>query len=305
MSSKGGVDSFVFSPVGRRHSSKDGGAGHRVSVAFTPSDQLPSSLLPTSAQATAAPPPPPPASNSQDHAPRSPVSSSFSAAPVGQASTASVSRHIAWCCGSCGYHMLAMDHNGQPLVLASDAFGKPIPLQCPRCALEHTNWEQSVPFDKNGDYVNIRSAFSNHVIASSSGGATTSTDVAAGGVAGIGKDQNALTLLQRPTTQAAASSKGSSAAVAVVLPAILQSIGTVTYKDDQIINLAPKKAAQAAAPLAYYCGKCSRRMQRVDQFGKLVPLELDPYGKVVPMTCPGCKATHAEWQTKPFLVGSQ
>jgi hypothetical protein len=200
-----------------------------------------------------------------------------------------------------------MDQNGLPLLFEPDAFGKPIPMQCPRCAVEHTNWEQSVPFDSHGDYVNIRSSFSNHVLSRNPAGA-------GGKDGGIHGESNNLALLSAPTTGPIAvaslnktsSASGGGSVVATsspAIPAILQAIGSVTYRDDEVVTLVQKKIVTGPLPKAYYCGKCSRRMQRVDQFGVLVPLEMDPYGNVVPMTCPGCKQTHAEWDTKVFHVG--
>jgi hypothetical protein len=301
------TEGFSFSPVGRRHSRGTAGGtdSHRASVAFTPNE-----LMGTVGSGPNVAPPP--STQQQQQPPRtdSPVMVSvLSSGSLGGGASSSVShppRSIAWRCGSCGYHLLAMDHNGQPLSFDTDAFGRLIPMQCPRCALEHTNWEQSVPFDSHGDYVNIKSSFSNQIVRPSALGRSPS--MVGGAAAGAG-EVNTLPLLQKPTYSVAGSggstSGAASSAPSTAIPAILQAIGSVTYKDDEVVHLIQKKTTPAAAPLAYYCGRCSRRMQRVDQFGKLVPLELDPHGNVVPMTCPGCKQTHAEWVTKAFHAGGQ
>lgn len=69
---------------------------------------------------------------------------------------------ISWKCGLCGYHVLAVDQFGKPLPLSCNAYGDCIPLRCPRCHLEHTSWEASTPFDRQGEHVNMRSTLASH-----------------------------------------------------------------------------------------------------------------------------------------------
>jgi hypothetical protein len=299
-------EGFSFA-VGRRHS-RERTESHRGSIAFTPDDNFPGGQAAAAPPVAPTPPPAPPAGAAART--DSPVVMPLPSSPHAPGSSVAIppTRSISWRCGPCGYHLLAMDHNGQPLTFGVDAFGKPIPLQCPRCALEHIHWEQAVPFNAHGDFVNIKSSFSNHIARSSAaaisaaGGAGSRNSVAVT-TAALG-EVNTLPLLQRPTYAVGGGVDMSAAIVsAVPIPPVLQAIGTVTYKDDQVIHLTKRSTGPTVVPTAYFCGKCSRRMQRVDQFGKLVPLELDPYGQVVPLTCPGCKATHADWATKPFRIG--
>jgi hypothetical protein len=45
----------------------------------------------------------------------------------------------------------------------------------------------------------------------------------------------------------------------------------------------------------YACGRCGRRLLRIDANGHTVPLDVDTRGRLVPLECPGCHETHADW----------
>jgi hypothetical protein len=51
---------------------------------------------------------------------------------------------------------------------------------------------------------------------------------------------------------------------------------------------------------SYVCGKCGRRLLRMDPAGNMVPMETDPQGNVVPLECPGCNVEHTEWPIMPL-----
>lgn len=193
---------------------------------------------------------------------------------------------ISWKCGICGYHVLAMDQDGSPLPLSRSAYGELLPIRCPRCEMEHTSWEQAIPFDKHGDHVNIRSKLSNNYVTQ----CRTSADVPASGDA---KKQYTPPL-----------SSPSPSANHNEIPPILANIGRVTYRDGvPITNVLMKPRQRAEVRMAFYCGLCGRRMLRVDSDGELVAMDCNASGEVLPIRCPGCKEVHNNWIVKPFTVG--
>lgn len=206
-------------------------------------------------------------------------------------------KNVAWRCGSCGYCMLAIDHRGAPLPLTRDAFGRVIPMQCPKCMLRHAQWTPCEPFRNNGDHVNVKSTFSNTVRA-----AYEAPLVRQSSALGLTTATAATTVV--PVTGSvgtAASSIGansSATSTATALPAILASIGAVTYREGVAVPTAAAAPAPRAVRQTYICGLCQRKLLRIDQFGALVPLDLDTAGNVAPLRCPGCKQIHSDWPIK-------
>lgn len=211
------------------------------------------------------------------------------------------SRKISWQCGACRYCVLAIDHRGKPLPLTTDAWGNPIPLQCPRCMLSHTKWTQCVPFDDHGDHVNVKGAFSNsanrRLIQESNFELARLQEQqqkhqqqqAAGGVGAPG----GIAPSQAPTA-------GGQPTVLQNLPAILQNIGLVSYRNGEPMPTTKPQPAPRKQKLAYYCGPCGRKLLRMDQYGDLVPLDKDSDGRTLPLMCPGCKTMHGDWLIRPF-----
>ncbi|KEG13610.1 hypothetical protein DQ04_00901120 [Trypanosoma grayi] len=187
---------------------------------------------------------------------------------------------ISWKCGMCGYHVLAMDHEGKPLPLSVSSFGQVLPMSCPRCLLEHTSWEQAVPFDEHGDHANIRSKLSNNYV-------RTSSHV----------DTEARVFQPAPTSAAPGSH-----ADGVTLPPILQEIGRRTYKEGVAQPIAVEAPRPRGSRMAYYCSKCGRKLLRMDPYGELVPMVRDNSGVPLPIVCPGCKIEHNQWDVKPFTI---
>ncbi|RNF26074.1 uncharacterized protein Tco025E_01703 [Trypanosoma conorhini] len=187
---------------------------------------------------------------------------------------------ISWKCGMCGYHVLAMDQEGRPLPLSVSSFGEVLPMTCPRCLLEHTSWEQAVPFDEYGDHANIRSKLSNNYARTTGNAGAEMRDVTpvhttrATGVAGSSPE----------------------------IPPILQEIGRKLQQDaagHMPMQPDPKPRGRR---MAYYCRKCNRQLLRIDPYGELVPLARDKDGSVLPIVCPGCKVEHNEWDVRSFTV---
>ncbi|KAH9586229.1 hypothetical protein LSM04_001413 [Trypanosoma melophagium] len=190
-------------------------------------------------------------------------------------------KKISWRCGMCGYHVLAMDQEGNPLPLSVSPFGEVVPMSCPRCLLEHTSWEQAVPFDQHGDHANIRSKLSNNYVR------TTAKEKAE-----VVKDYH-----PPPTSSATGVHTDK-----VELPPILQEIGRWTYKDGVPKPTVPEVARPRGPRKAYYCGKCDRQLLRMDPYGELVPMVRDKDGVLLPIMCPGCKVEHNQWEVKPYKV---
>eukprot|EP00796_Vickermania_ingenoplastis_P012038 gene12038-8291_t len=194
--------------------------------------------------------------------------------------------HISWKCGVCGYHVLAMDQNGNPLPLSRGAYGELLPIRCPQCEMEHTSWEQAVPFDKHGDHVNIRSTLSNNYVTQCR--------------------KKDLQPVPDASSSGVTSPRGSHSpsTAARELPPILANIGRVTYKDGVAVpnnHVKPRQVPEVR--MAFYCTRCGRRLLRVDSEGELVAMDKDAKGEVLPIRCPGCGEVHNRWEVKPFTVG--
>ncbi|EKG02191.1 hypothetical protein TCSYLVIO_006791 [Trypanosoma cruzi] len=188
---------------------------------------------------------------------------------------------ISWKCGMCGYHVLAMDQNGKPLPLSVSSFGQVLPMSCPRCQLEHTSWEQAVPFDEYGDHANIRSKLSNNYVRTASN------------VGGTDVEDFRSTATKRATGVGVESPE---------IPPILQEIGCWRQKEGGGQRVAQNDPRFCGPRMAYYCGKCGRKLLRIDPYGELVPMVRDKDGTVLPIVCPGCKVEHSQWDVKPFTV---
>ncbi|CBH18382.1 uncharacterized protein TEOVI_000717700 [Trypanosoma equiperdum] len=188
-------------------------------------------------------------------------------------------KKISWKCGLCGYYVLAMDHNGNPLELTNSPSGEPLPMSCPRCMLLHHDWEPAVPFDDFNNHANIRSKQSNSYVIS---------DQKSGKQAGF---VPARTPAERDLKKTSAD-----------ITRILQEV------EDRWRNYAPRESptSREQGPkgrlMAYYCDKCNRELLRMDQYGELVPMVSDKEGKPLPIVCPGCKEEHSEWVVRPFTV---
>ena len=170
--------------------------------------------------------------------------------------------HTAWKCGRCGYYMMAMDHRGVALPLELNAFGEPIPTYCPRCDEAHVDWSMENPRSQFGDFPNIPGGFAANV------------------------------------THGVPQPRARNEASALVLPGSDRPAG---------MELGMRTAATATVaspkkkgPMAYYCGRCDRRLMRLDSHGALIPIETDAFGNIVPLFCPGCKEEHSEWIQGPM-----
>jgi hypothetical protein len=213
-------------------------------------------------------------------------------------------RQIAWQCGSCHYCVLAMDNKGKTLPISMNAWGKPIPLQCPRCLVSHTNWAVTSPFDAYGDHVNVKGTFANSAqfrqhnahfglpprvpSPPPQAGSISAAQLAPGGGASDA---------QRLSTSTTSPPLG--ATLLDNLPPILASIGLVTYRGGvprSTVALVPPQRKQRTA---YFCGLCSRRLLRMDHNGDLVPLDTNAGGEILPLTCPGCGVSHGDWPIRP------
>ncbi|KAG8348685.1 hypothetical protein TRVL_00467 [Trypanosoma vivax] len=194
-------------------------------------------------------------------------------------SNRATSKKISWKCGMCGYHVLAMDHEGNPLPLSESSFGEVLPMSCPRCLLEHTDWQQSIPFDEYDNHANIRSRLSNNYVFTTNSENHKEKDF-------------------RPSHTVQAKCAGNKS---VELPPILQEIDR-KFRNTAKDTPAPSNPRPLAKPMAYYCGKCDRRLLRMDQYGELVSMVCDKDGVPFPITCPGCKEEHSEWNIKPLRM---
>ncbi|ORC84322.1 uncharacterized protein TM35_000461410 [Trypanosoma theileri] len=197
-----------------------------------------------------------------------------------QTSTGRSKKKISWRCGMCGYHVLAMDQEGNPLPLSVSPFGEVLPMSCPRCLLEHTSWEQAVPFDEHGDHTNIRSKLSNNYVRTTA------------------KENGPVKDFHPPPTSSASGVQTEK----VEIPPILEEIGRWTYKDGVPKPTVPEVSRPRGTRMAYYCGKCDRQLLRMDPYGELVPMVRDKDGVLLPILCPGCKEEHNQWEVKPYKV---
>jgi hypothetical protein len=153
--------------------------------------------------------------------------------------------------------------------------------------LTHTRWTQEVPFDEYGDHINVKRAFSNrmHQRGNVEGGTTRK---------GGSGEAASEALIATGVDRAAAARVGDPVPVRQ-LPAILANIGLVTYRNGAPVSTVKPAPPERKQKQAFYCGLCDRKLLRMDQYGELVPLDMDTDGKPVPLTCPGCKQVHSDW----------
>jgi DNA-directed RNA polymerase subunit RPC12/RpoP len=162
---------------------------------------------------------------------------------------------ISWRCDVCGYHMLAMDHRGNALPLERGPRGELLPVFCSRCNEEHADWTPTTPFGTLGDHANIKAAFSDKVNA---------------GVPMA--DERKIRAL------------------------VMEHVPTIGQLQTKYTAEEETGKPQASSPAdSYACGRCGRRLQRMDANGNLVPLDRDARGNTVPLECPGCRELHSEW----------
>nr|CCC95875.1 unnamed protein product [Trypanosoma congolense IL3000] len=192
----------------------------------------------------------------------------------GAPAAASTKRRISWKCSLCSYYVLAMDHNGEPLVLGTSSFGEPLPMTCPRCLLSHCDWVQATPFDNFNNHVNIRSKQSNSYL-------TTTPDV------DVEKVLPPISL-----------SKGSQLPKTSIPPFSQGSVAPC--KDPSIFLSMGREQPNLGRQMMYYCGKCDRKLLRMNQYGELIPMACDKDGATLPVLCPGCKEEHRDWNVKLF-----
>ncbi|KAK7197373.1 hypothetical protein NESM_000684900 [Novymonas esmeraldas] len=219
--------------------------------------------------------------------PTASVAASASAAATG-ANAAPSYRHrknVSWQCTLCGYHVMAMDQDGTPLPFTSSAFGTVLPLSCPRCKLSHTAWQTSTPFSEAGDHMNLPTTLSNRYVLPASSGQTLRVREKAGQGAASQSDS---AVDGAPSFLAGGRLAQRAAAVAALATQQRGVPGTSTVSPAQ--------------RRAYYCGRCDRRLLRVDVNGELVDMDRDQDGEVLPITCPGCKESHSDWVVKPYAV---
>ncbi|CAJ1006156.1 hypothetical protein Q4I28_001472 [Leishmania naiffi] len=194
-------------------------------------------------------------------------------------------KNISWHCTLCGYHVLAMDQDGTPLPFTISAFGNVLPMTCPRCKLNHTSWQPSTPFSENGDHRNLPTALSNRYVIQA-------------------PDQQSLRVKDREEMGAADQSDAgvkaaSSLAAGGHLAQTEASVGRLATQQRSIPAISAVSSAQRRA---YYCGRCGRRLLRVDANGELVEMDRGKDGQVLPITCSGCKENHSDWVVKPYAV---
>ncbi|CUF95848.1 Hypothetical protein, putative [Bodo saltans] len=215
-------------------------------------------------------------------------------------------RQIAWQCGTCKYCVLAMDNKGKTLPISMNAWGEPIPLQCPRCLVSHTNWSVTSPFDSYGDHVNVKGTFANSLQfrqhnahyglpprAPSPPPQLANTSCGAQSTSGGNNDA------QRLSTTGGSSRPPLGATLLENLPPILANIGLVTYRGGVPRSTVAVVPPQRKQRTAYFCGLCSRRLLRMDHNGDLVPLDTNAGGEILPLTCPGCGVSHGDWPIRP------
>ncbi|KAG5485560.1 hypothetical protein LSCM1_07649 [Leishmania martiniquensis] len=200
------------------------------------------------------------------------------------ASSYRLRKNVSWQCTLCGYHVLAMDQNGTPLPLTTSAFGNLLPMTCPRCKLSHTSWQSSTPFSADGNHMNLPTAFSNRYMMPACGQQPLRTkgDQAAGLVGHFG------TAVQTASSLMAGSRLAMRMAPSATRATQQRGISVT--------------AASTVQRRAFYCGRCGRRLLRVDANGELVDMDRDQDGQVLPITCPGCQESHSDWVVKPSAV---
>ncbi|KAG5510620.1 hypothetical protein JKF63_06918 [Porcisia hertigi] len=208
-----------------------------------------------------------------------------SAAASNVAPSYRLSKKVSWKCKLCGYYVLAMDQEGTPLPFTTSAFGNVIPLTCPRCAVSHTSWQSSSPFNKEGDHKNLPTTLSNRYFMLTAGEQPMRL-----------KDKEAT----GPTGHLNASAEAApSLVVGNRLDQVAVPVSLLATKQRGALRTPAVPSVQRRA---FYCGRCGRRLLRVDANGELVDMDRDQEGEVLPITCPGCKENHNDWVVKPYAV---
>ncbi|CAD2220463.1 hypothetical protein ADEAN_000798500 [Angomonas deanei] len=215
-----------------------------------------------------------------------------------------------------------MDANGAPIPFSVSAFGEPLPLQCPQCLVEHTNWKQTVPFNKYGDHVNLRSRFSNrYMVQHNTKGNVSPTK---------GKEKNHFTssyvtdCLYKEHDEGNASMEDRNKNMRYCIESLRQKMeyeistaqpdatgkpvsSSVHTSQNNTMNTTTNNnsntLSRARTTNAYYCGLCHRRLLRFGAEGELIPLSCDEEGRILPMRCPGCGVEHSDWELKGFAAG--
>lgn len=218
------------------------------------------------------------------------VSAASLSAPLAAAATNVTSlyrqrKSVSWRCMLCGYHVLAMDQNGAPLPFSASAFGNVLPMTCPRCKLSHMSWQPSTPFSEEGNHMNLPTTLSNrYLVPLPSQRSLRVKDAEATGAAG----------------QSGAAVETASSVVAGSCST--QRVGFLSALATQHRSVSVISAISSVQRRAYYCGRCGRRLLRVDVNGELVDMDRDKDGQVLPITCPGCTESHSDWVVKPYVV---
>jgi hypothetical protein len=188
----------------------------------------------------------------------------------------------AWYCDHCGYFALAIDHKGKPLPYEVGANGKLVPFHCPRCGDNHTSWTTASPFDDYGDHANLSSAASSRV---SRGCSLTFNDIIAN------PSSNAVAFfpkLMPPPASLSAPHLSEHLLDGLEVPEAVKPFLDAAKRNQQT-------AARRKPVESYSCGRCGRRLLRMDAKGQLIPLDLDAQGTIIPCRCPGCGALHSDW----------
>ena len=73
------------------------------------------------------------------------------------------------------------------------------------------------------------------------------------------------------------------------------NLGHLLIPTDAFYPLSHEVFPVKAEPNGFYCGKCNRGLLRIDAHGKLLRLEDNAFGDILPMLCPGCQHAHTEW----------
>lgn len=224
----------------------------------------------------------------------------------------------AWRCNHCGYLMLAMNQHGVPIPLDADAYGDPLPLTCPRCGVRHTNWSAACPFDRYGNYANVRSRIANQRHSTSlqqePGRSAYPYYTSAADADGAG----VVTANTPPSRVVELYYRHHPPAELEALPAIEGTgpgVGTRAPRESlvnsEFIKALGRQHMSKAATLtvkrrtAYFCNFCGRRLYRFGVNGELVPLDKDKSGAVLPLTCPGCGRSHGRWDVLPFNTAAK
>ncbi|GET86387.1 hypothetical protein, conserved [Leishmania tarentolae] len=218
------------------------------------------------------------------------VSASSFSVPLAVATTRMMSSYrprkkISWQCTLCGYHVLAMDQDGAPLPFTTSAFGNVLPMTCPRCKMHHTSWQPSTPFSEDGNHMNMPTTLSNRYLTPLPG-------------------QQPLRLRDMEATGSVGQSDAGVGTTSSMVSGsyVPQRAAFVSALATQQRNAAAISAMSSAQRRAHYCGRCGRRLLRVDANGELVDMDRDKDGHVLPITCPGCKESHSDWVLKPYAV---